>query len=73
MQYLGIEFQMNHSPRLDPQFIPFGVWREAYLRDAKQPIAIAVERDKGRVSVQRTFIHGTDEMAEADYRYVDIK
>ena len=71
MQYLGIDFQMNHPPRLDPQFIPFGVWREAYLKDAKQPIAIAVERDKGRVSVQRTFIHGTPEMAEADYRYVE--
>lgn len=71
MQYLGIDFSMNHPPKLDPQFIPFGVWREAYLKDARQPIAIAVERDKGHVSVQRTFIHGTPEMAEADYRYVE--
>ncbi len=71
MQYLGIDFQMNHPPKLDPQFIPFGVWRAAYLKDAKQPIAIAVERDKGHVSVQRSFIHGTPEMAEADYRYVE--
>ncbi len=71
MRYLGIDYQMNHAPRLDPGFIPFGVWREAYLKDAKQPIAIAVERDKGRVSVHRTCIHGTAEMAEADYRYVE--
>ena len=71
MQYLGIEYQMKHAPKLDPTFIPFGVWREAYLKEAKQPIAIAVERDKGRVSVHKTFIHGTPEMAEADYRYVE--
>ena len=66
MQYLGIEYNMNHAPRLDPQYIPFGVWRAAYLKDAVKPIAIAVERDKGRVSVHRTCIHGTPEMAEAN-------
>ena len=71
MQYLGIEYQMKHPPKLDPTFIPFGVWREAYLKDAKQPISIAVERDRGRVSVHHTFIHGTPEMAETDYRYVE--
>ena len=71
MQYLGIEYQMKHPPKLDPTFIPFGVWREAYLKDAKQPISIAVERDRGRVSVHHTFIHGTPDMAETDYRYVE--
>ena len=71
MQYLGIEYQMNHAPKLDPTFIPFGVWREAYLKGAEKPIAIALEREKGRVSVHKTFIHGTPEMAEADYRYVE--
>ena len=71
MQYLGIAYQMKHAPRLDPTFIPFGVWRAAYLENAKQPIAIAVERDKGRISVHRTFIHGTADMADADYRYVE--
>ncbi|MBR3704386.1 MAG: ROK family protein, partial [Oscillospiraceae bacterium] len=71
MQYLGIEYQMKHTPKLDPQFIPFGVWRASYLKDAKQPISIAVEREKGRVSVHHTCIHGTPEMAEADYRYVE--
>ena len=71
MQYLGIEYQMKHPPKLDPGFIPFGVWRQAYLKGAEKPIAIALERDKGRVSVHRTFIHGTPEMAEADYRYVE--
>ncbi|EJW95981.1 hypothetical protein EVA_15912, partial [gut metagenome] len=27
MQYLGIHYSMNHPPKLDPTFIPFGVWR----------------------------------------------
>ena len=71
MQYLGVEYSMGHAPKLDPTFIPFGVWRAAYLKDAKMPLAIALERDKGRVSVHHTFIHGTPEMAEADYRYVE--
>ena len=71
MQYLGVNYEMNHAPKLDPTFIPFGVWRAAYLKEAKQPIAIAVERDNGQVSVHKTFIHGTPEMADADYRYVE--
>ncbi len=71
MNYLGIPFSMKHPPKLDPDFIPFGLWREAYLTNAKQPIAIAVERDKGRISVQHTCIYGTPQMAEADFRYVE--
>ena len=71
MRYLGIDYSMKHAPKLDPGFIPFGVWREAYLKDAKQPIAIALERDKGRISVHHTFIHGTPQMQDADYRYLE--
>ena len=71
MRYLGIDYPMKHAPKLDPGFIPFGVWREAYLKDAKQPIAIALERDKGRISVHHTFIHGTPQMQDADYRYLE--
>ena len=71
MQYLGISYEMKHAPRLDPTFVPFGVWRAAYLEGAKHPIAIAVERESGKISVHRTFIHNTPEMAEADYRYVE--
>ena len=71
MQYLGIHYEMKHAPKLDPTFVPFGVWREAYLKGAETPIAIAVERNNGRISVHHTYIHGTPEMKEADYRYVE--
>ena len=71
MKYLGVEYNVNHLPELDEGFIPCGVWAEAYLKGAAKPIAIAVERDKGHVSVRETKIYGTAEMAEADYRYVE--
>ena len=71
MQYLGIEYNMKHTPILDPGYIPFGVWMDAYLKGAEKPLAIAVERDKGHISVRHTKIHGTPEMAAADYRYVE--
>ena len=71
MQYLGIPYEMKHAPKLDAGFIPFGVWRAAYLKGASMPISIALERDQGQISVHHTCIHGTPEMAEADYRYVE--
>ena len=70
MQYLGITYEMNNAPVLDPEFIPFGVWIRAYLKGAKKPVAIAVERS-GSVSVRHTFIHGTEDMVQADYRYLE--
>ena len=71
MNYLGIELPMKHAPKLDPGFVPFGIWMDAYLQGAKMPIAIAVERNGGQIAVRDTFIHGTPEMAAADYRYVE--
>ena len=71
MEYLGVKFELKNIPELDKGFIPFGVWMDAYLKEAKMPIAIAVERQEGQISVRRTFIHGTEEMAKADYRYVE--
>ncbi|MBR7122539.1 MAG: ROK family protein [Oscillospiraceae bacterium] len=71
MQYLGITYEMKHAPKLDSAFVPFGVWSNAYRKNAAMPIAIAVERNDGNLSVRRTCIHGTAELAQADYRYVE--
>ncbi len=71
MQYLGVNYEIRHIPALDPEFIPFGVWADAYRKDAKKPLSIAVERNEGKISVHKTVIHGTEKMAEADYRYVE--
>ena len=71
MKYLGIEYSVKNIPVLDEEFIPFGVWIDAYEKGAEKPLTIAVERDKGKISVHHTKIHGTAELAEADYRYVE--
>ena len=71
MEYLGVSFDMKNVPELDPEFIPFGLWAESYLKGATKPIAIAVEKNEGYVSVHHTKIYGTAEMTEADYRYVE--
>ena len=71
MEYLGITFELKNTPALDKGFIPFGVWMDSYLRGAKVPISIAVERQEGQISVRHTYIHGTEEMKSADYRYVE--
>lgn len=71
MKYLGIDYSVQNLPELDPDFIPFGVWIDAYEKGAAQPLTIAIERDKGKISVHHTKIHGTPELAEADYRFVE--
>ncbi len=71
MNYLGIDCRVRHLPTLDTEFLPFGAWLDAYEKGAEQPFAIALERDQGRVFVHRTKIHGTPELFEADYRYVE--
>ena len=71
MNYLGVNYEMQYVPALDPEFIPFGLWADAYRKGAKKPIAIAIERNEGYTSVWNTFIHGTEEMFDADCRYVE--
>ena len=71
MKHLGIEVPVKHVPELDPGFLPLGKFCTAFLKDARQPLDIAVERAGGEVAVYKTFIHGTPDMAEADTYYVD--
>ncbi len=71
MNYLGVAYDLKHAPKLDPGFIPFGVWMNEYEKGAAQPISIAVERNNGYISVRHAKIHGTAEMAAADYRFVE--
>jgi len=56
MNYLGIEYQLTHMPELDPGFIPFGAWMDAYLKNASHPISIAVERNDGKISVRNIHV-----------------
>lgn len=71
MKHLGIEINIENLPPLDPAFLPLGKFNEAFLKTAKEPFDIAVERSGGQVAVYRTFVHGTQARFEADVYYID--
>ncbi len=48
-------------PVLDPDFVPAALWSRAYRASATEPLAIALERSDGSVSVFRTKIHASDQ------------
>ncbi len=70
MNYLGIDYHISNVPVLDHNFIPFGVWMQAYLEGAEHPVSVAVERENGLISVRHTRIRG-EEFAEANLRFVE--
>lgn len=70
MNYLNIDYSVQNLPKLDQAFIPFGVWRKAFLSEATHPFSIAVERENGYITVLHTFLRG-EEFAEANYRYAE--
>ncbi len=70
MKFAGIEVPFKYIPELDPAFLPLIQFNRAFLKDAKKPVGIAVERSGGQIAVCNTFIHGTPELAEADSYYI---
>lgn len=71
MKFLGIELSIENLPELDPGFIPLYKFNQAFLKSARKSVGIAVERAGGEVAVCSTFIHGTEEMREADHYYIN--
>ena len=70
MQYLDIEYQVNHPAPLDHDFIPFGVWAKAYLQEASHPFKVAIERENGNISVFASKLRG-QAFSKANLRYVE--
>ena len=71
MNRFGIPVELKYVPSLDPDFMPLLRFNRAFLADAKKPVSIAVEREKGQVAAYHTFIHGTPDQYEADCYYMD--
>ncbi|MEG1996306.1 MAG: ROK family protein [Oscillospiraceae bacterium] len=71
MNVYGIEVNIKNVPVLDKTFVPMLAFNKEFLKTAKKPIAVAVERSGGLLSVYDTFIHATKEMVEADNYYID--
>ena len=67
----GVEIAPKYIPELDPEFVAFSVFIENFLKTARQPFAIAAEREDGQIQVFDTFIHGSEEMAEADIVFAE--
>ena len=44
---------------------------QAFLEGAKKPVSIAVERADGQMAACHTYIHGTEEMYDADCYYIE--
>ena len=69
MNFLGIEVSLKNSPVIDPEFIPMTLFNREFLKQAKKPIAVCIERDGGKIAVYDTFITGTN--AQADRYYIE--
>lgn len=71
MKFLNVSYDIKNKPVLDPDFIPMGVFNKAFLEGANKPVSIAVERADGQMARVDTFVHGTEEMKEADQYYIN--
>lgn len=71
MQRFGVSVAIKNVPELDPDFIPMYRFQQEFLREAKKPVSIAVERANGQMAVCHTFIHGTQDYREADCYYIE--
>ena len=71
MNTRGIECEIRNRPELDPGFLPLQRFNEAFLRTARVPVGIALERADSQMAAVNTFIHGTEAMREADRYYID--
>lgn len=71
MVLYGIEVPLKNIPAADPEFVPFGLFQDAFLKDACLPVSVALERENGLVSVYRTFLHGDPVHEAADFFYLE--
>lgn len=75
MKASGITFSVKSVPPLDQGFMPLGSYMEAFEKSARsrggKPLAIALERDGGQISVCRTRVHGSETHQAADRLYTE--
>ena len=71
MKVGNINLEVKKSPVLEPEYVPMGLYMDAYEKGATEPLAIAVYRENDNVSVYDTKVYGTAEMLEEDCRYVE--
>ena len=67
----GIQVEYQFEPKLDPDFLPFAPFIDSYLKTARLPFAIALERENQQIQVFETFIHGSEFYQLADHLFVE--
>lgn len=67
----SIRMDIRCTPALDPAYIPFAKYYDAFLTTAKKPFAISIEREDNQVQVFETKIHGTDDRFADDFTFVE--
>ena len=70
MSDMRIPLEIKNRPILDPGFVPFGPWLKAYEKEASRPVDIAVEREKGQVSVFHLKMRDA-QWKEANFRWLE--
>jgi enamine deaminase RidA (YjgF/YER057c/UK114 family) len=48
MKVGNIEVHINQMPVLEPEFVPMGAYMDAFLKNAREPIAVVVYREMGK-------------------------
>lgn len=71
MNISGINVEIKNKPKLDEGFTPILRFNQEFLKTAKKPVSIAVERADGQMATVHTFVHGTEDMRAADNYYVN--
>ncbi len=71
MERAGISVELTRKAPLEASYLPIKKWNDIYLSEATKPLAIAVERNSGHVSVYETKLRATETSREADILYVD--
>ena len=67
----SVKMDVKCTPVLDPAFIPFAKFYEAFLTTAAKPFAISIEREDNQIQVFETKIHGTADRFEVDLLFVE--
>lgn len=71
MKVGNISVKVKSAPTLEKEFVPMGLYMDAFEKKATEPFAVAVYRENGNVSVYDTKICGTAGYFEDDCRYAE--
>jgi len=67
MNHLGIDIDIINIPVFDKKYLPMSLFCREFLKSAKKPISICVERNNGQCAVYDTHITGENEAADRYY------